>query len=83
MGKGLIYGTITDLIIAPVDWTSRNNDKAHLPLWSASGIAVRWSVLILIEPPPRSPQNRGAVLTLTGEDSNEILYENAPILLWN
>lgn len=39
--------------------------------------------MILIEPPPRLPQNRGANLTLTREASNEILYENALILLRN
>jgi hypothetical protein len=26
-----------------VEWP---NEKAHLPLWSASGIAVRWSALL-------------------------------------
>jgi hypothetical protein len=39
--------------------------------------------MILIEPLPRLPQNGVAVITITGEDSHEILYEKASILLWN
>jgi len=39
--------------------------------------------LIFTEPPPGLPQNGVAVLTFTGKDPEEILYENKFILLWN
>jgi len=39
-------GFISTVQVPLMSFFDSLNDQAHLPLWSASGIAVRWSVLL-------------------------------------